>query len=158
KGYSYSRYDNPTIVAFEEAVAALEGAPAAVGYASGMAAIHAAIRHYAPHAGSVVFLSQDCYGGTFTLAANTLSQEGVNVQFVDVFDLPGLARRMASEKPAVLLLEVISNPLEHVADLQAIVELARSNGVPVLVDSTFTTPCLIRPLALGAAAVIHSAT
>jgi cystathionine beta-lyase/cystathionine gamma-synthase len=158
KGYSYSRYDNPTTVAFEQAVAALEGASAAVGFASGMAAIHAAIRQYAPSPGSVVFVSQDCYGGTFSLVANTLAQEGLDVQFVDVFDLPALARRMAREKPMALLVEVISNPLEHVADLHAILDLGRSSDVPVLVDSTFTTPCLIRPLELGAACVIHSAT
>jgi cystathionine gamma-synthase/methionine-gamma-lyase len=157
-GFSYARYASPTVVAFEEAVAALEEAPAAVAFASGMAAIHAAVRHYAPKADDVVFASQDCYGGTFTLLASTLAQEGVNVQFVDVFDLPGLGRRLAQDHPNALLLEVISNPLEQVADLEAILDLARQHDVPVLVDSTFTTPCLIRPISLGAACVIHSAT
>jgi cystathionine gamma-synthase/methionine-gamma-lyase len=157
-GYSYARYASPTVVAFEEAVATLEGAPAAVAYASGMAAIHAAIRHFAPTPGSVVFVSQDCYGGTFTLLGNTLSQEGVDVRFVDVFDLPGLARQLGQEKPKALLLEVVSNPLEAVADLHAILELGQQHGVPVLVDSTFTTPCLVQPLSMGAACVIHSAT
>src|SRR6476646_95316 len=66
-GYSYARYASPTVVAFEEAVAALEAAPAAVAFSSGMAAIHAVVRHYAPGAGDVIFASQDCYGGTFTL-------------------------------------------------------------------------------------------
>ena len=97
-GYSYARYASPTVVAFEEAVAALEGAPSAVAFASGMAAIHAAVRHFAPGPGSVVFASQDCYGGTFTLLNNTLTQEGLVVRFVDVFDLAGLARRMAEQK------------------------------------------------------------
>jgi cystathionine beta-lyase/cystathionine gamma-synthase len=157
-GYSYARYASPTVAAFEEAVAALEDAPAAVAFASGMAAIHAAVRACAPTAGSVVFVSQDCYGGTFSLLSNTLAQEGVTVQFVDIFDLPGLARRLADERPAGLLLEIVSNPLERVADLEAIVELAKRHGVPVLVDSTFTTPYLVRPLNLGAACVIHSAT
>src|ERR1700674_5001803 len=94
-GYSYARYASPTVVAFEDAVAALEAAPAAVAFASGMAAIHAAVRHYAPRPGSVFFASQDCYGGTFTLLANTLAQEGVSVRFVDVFDLADLARALA---------------------------------------------------------------
>src|SRR6266545_2335633 len=157
-GFSYARYASPTVVAFEEAVAALEAAPAAVAFASGMAAVHAAVRHYAPHPGDVLFASQDCYGGTFTLLASTLAQEGVAVEFVDVFDLPGLGRRMTQSKPKALLLEVVSNPLEQVADLDAIAELARRHGVPLLVDSTFSTPCLIRPLSHGAACVIHSAT
>ena len=157
-GFSYARYASPTVVAFEEAVAALEGAPAAVAFASGMAAVHAAVRHYAPHPGDVVFASQDCYGGTFTLLASTLKQEGVDVQFVDVFDLPGLGRQMTQAKPRALLLEVVSNPLEQVADLDSLAELGRRHGVPLLVDSTFSTPCLIRPLSHGAACVIHSAT
>src|SRR5438067_3804730 len=74
-GYSYARYASPTVVAFEEAVAALESAPAAVAFASGMAAIHAAIRHFAPGSGSTVFASSDCYGGTFTLLGSTLAGE-----------------------------------------------------------------------------------
>src|SRR5256714_58247 len=119
-GYSYARYASPTVVAFEEAVAALEGAPAAVAFASGMAAIHAAVRHFAPSPGGVVFVSQDCYGGTFTLLGNTLTQEGVDVRFVDVFDLPRLGKQLAQEQPRAVLLEVVSNPLEHVADLHAI--------------------------------------
>lgn len=139
-------------------MAALEGAPSAVAFASGMAAIHAAVRACAPTPGCVLFASQDCYGGTFTLLNNALTQEGVTVRFVDVFDLPGLARRMADERPTALLLEVVSNPLERVADLEAVLALGRTNGVPVLVDSTFTTPYLIKPLSLGATAVIHSAT
>jgi cystathionine gamma-synthase/methionine-gamma-lyase len=157
-GYSYARYASPTVVAFEEAVAALEEAPAAVAFASGMAAVHAAVRHYAPRPGDIVFASQDCYGGTFTLLASTLAQEGVAVQFVDVFDLPGLARSMQHDQPKALLLEVVSNPLEQVADLEAIIALGQRHGVPILVDSTFTTPCLVKPLTLGAACVIHSAT
>jgi cystathionine beta-lyase/cystathionine gamma-synthase len=157
-GFSYARYASPTVVAFEDAVAALEGAPSAVAFASGMAAVHAAVRAYAPTPGAVLFASQDCYGGTFTLLADTLSQEGVKVRFVDVFDLSGLARRLREERPAALLLEVVSNPLERVAELDAIVELCRAANVPVLVDSTFTTPYLIRPLSLGADCVIHSAT
>jgi cystathionine beta-lyase/cystathionine gamma-synthase len=158
QGYSYARYGSPTVSAFEEAVAALEGAPAAVAFASGMAAVHAAVRQCAPSPDSVLFASQDCYGGTFTLLTSNLAQEGVAVQLVDVFDLPALERRMAAERPAALLLEVVSNPLERVANLQAILDIGQRLGVPILVDSTFTTPYLIQPLALGAASVIHSAT
>jgi cystathionine gamma-synthase/methionine-gamma-lyase len=105
-----------------------------------------------------VFASQDCYGGTFTLLTSTLAKEGAQVHLVDVFDLPSLGRRMAEARPAALLLEVVSNPLERVADLDAIIALGKQHGVAVLVDSTFSTPYLIRPLARGAACVIHSAT
>ncbi len=157
-GYSYARYASPTVVAFEEAVAALEGAPAAVAFASGMAAIHAAVRHFAASSGAVVFASNDCYGGTFTLLNSTLRNEGLNVQFVDVFDVPRLESRLRAERPAALLVEVISNPLERVADIEAIASICRANACALIVDSTFTTPYLIRPLGLGAACVIHSAT
>ena len=157
-GYSYARYASPTVVAFEQAVAALEDAPAAVAFASGMAAVHAAVRLHAQQPGSVLLASQDCYGGTFTLLGSTLASEGVNVQFVDVFDIEGLARRVSEQKPQALLVEVVSNPLERVADLEAIAALCKQRNVALLVDSTFTTPYLIRPLAQGAACVIHSAT
>ena len=157
-GYSYARYASPTVVAFEQALAALEDAPAAVAFASGMAAVHAAVRLYAQRPGSVLLASQDCYGGTFTLLGSTLVSEGVNVQFVDIFDMEGLARRVNEQRPQALLVEVVSNPLERVADLEAIAALCKQRNVALLVDSTFTTPYLIRPLAQGAACVIHSAT
>jgi cystathionine beta-lyase/cystathionine gamma-synthase len=157
-GYSYARYASPTVVAFEEAVAALEGAPEAVAFGSGMAAIHAVARACAPTPDAKVFVSHDCYGGTYTLLADNLTREGVCVRFVDVFDLQALGRRLSEEKPAALLLEVVSNPLERVADLRAVLDLARQHGVAVLVDSTFTTPYLLRPLELGAACALHSAT
>lgn len=157
-GYSYARYASPTVVAFEEAVATLEGVGAAVAFSSGMAAVHAAVRACAPRAGDVLFVSQDCYGGTFTLMANTLTQEGVTVRFVDVQDHASLDQLMAEHQPKALLLELISNPLESVADLLGIVELGRQHDVPVLVDSTFTSPYLVQPLRHGAALVIHSAT
>jgi cystathionine gamma-synthase/methionine-gamma-lyase len=157
-GFSYARYASPTVVAFEEAVAALEEAPAAVAFASGMAAIHAAVRLFAPRAEAAVFASNDCYGGTFTLLGNTLNGEGLDVKFVNVFDLEQLEQRLKAEQPAALLVEVVSNPLERVADVQAIAELCKATGVALIVDSTFTTPYLLKPLALGAACVIHSAT
>src|SRR5205807_1168575 len=124
-GYSYARYASPTVVGFEGAVAALEGAPSSVAFASGMAAIHAAVRHFASEAGSVVFASRDCYGGTFTLLGNTLAHEGLGIRFVDVFDLADLERRFATERPRALLVEVVSNPLERVADIEAIAALCK---------------------------------
>ena len=157
-GYSYARYASPTVTSFEEAVAALEGAPAAVAFASGMAAIHGALRTFAPGTDESVFASRDCYGGTFTLLGSTLRNEGVGVEFVDVFNLPELERRISSERPKGLLVEVISNPLERVANIEAIAAMCKSHSVALIVDSTFTTPCLIKPLSLDAACVVHSAT
>ncbi|MBV9328998.1 MAG: aminotransferase class I/II-fold pyridoxal phosphate-dependent enzyme [Chloroflexi bacterium] len=157
-GYSYARYASPTVVAFEEAVAALEGAAASVAFASGMAAIHAAVRQFAPSAGGTVFVSNDCYGGTFTLLGSTLNREGLTVRFTDVYDVGALEARLRQERPSALLVEVVSNPLERVADLVAIARLCTTYGVALIVDSTFTTPYLIKPLSLGAACVVHSAT
>jgi cystathionine gamma-synthase/methionine-gamma-lyase len=157
-GYSYARYASPTVAAFEEAVAALEGAAASVAFASGMAAIHAAVRHFAAGPDQTVLVASDCYGGTFTLLGSRLAQEGLTVRFADVYDLPTLERALAEVRPAALLVEVISNPLERVADIQAIASLCTTRGVKLIVDSTFTTPLLLQPLRLGAACVIHSAT
>lgn len=157
-GYVYGRYASPTVAAFEAAVAALEGAPRAVAFASGMAAIHAVLMACAGRAGHTLFASQDCYGGTYTLLTSLVMEQGARVRFVDVFDLDGLARAMAAERPRALLLETISNPLERVADVAAIGRLAHEQGVALVVDSTFTTPYLVQPLRLGAAYVVHSAT
>jgi cystathionine beta-lyase/cystathionine gamma-synthase len=157
-GYTYGRYDNPTVAAFEQAIAALEDAPLAVAFASGMAAVHAAVMAGRPRSDGPVFVSQDCYGGTFVLMRDQLREAGVDVRFVDVLDLEALARRVAEERPSALLVEVISNPLERVADLEAIGALARRHRVHLIVDSTFTTPYLVRPLGLGASTVVHSVT
>lgn len=157
-GYSYARYASPTVVAFEEAVAALEGAPAAVAFGSGMAAVHAAAMASPARPGGPLFVSQDCYGGTFVLMNGPLRASGTEVRFVDVFDLTALERLVEAERPSALLLEVISNPLERVADLAALCAQARRYEVTVIVDSTFTTPYLVQPLAMGAGSVVHSAT
>jgi cystathionine gamma-synthase/methionine-gamma-lyase len=157
-GFSYGRYDNPTVVAFEQAIASLEDAPVAVAFASGMAAVHAALMEAAPRRDAPVLVSQDCYGGTFVLVRDQVRGAGVDVRLVDVLDLDQLDQRLAAERPSTLLLEVISNPLERVADLPRIAELARRYDVHLIVDSTFTTPRLVQPLGLGAATVVHSVT
>lgn len=157
-GYVYARYASPTVAAFEQAVAALEGAPGAVAFASGMAALHGVLMACAPRPGDVIFASQDCYGGTHALLANVTTVQGARVRFVDVFDLERLGAQLAAERPRALLLEVVSNPLVRVTDLRRICQAAREHGVSVVVDSTFTTPYLLQPLELGASYVVHSAT
>lgn len=157
-GYVYTRHGNPTVAALEEAVAALEDGDTALAFASGMAAIHAALLAFGARAGTAVVAAQDLYGATYLLLDRLLRTQGVTVQFVDVTDLEAVEEACATLRPTVVLVETISNPLLKVADLSALAEIAHRWGSALLVDNTFATPCLVRPLALGADAVIHSAT
>ncbi len=162
-GYVYARIAAPTQEAFEAAVAALEGAAGAVAFASGMAALHAALLAAgslgpAGHAPGYL-AATELYGATQTLITHLAEQAGVPVRRVNV-RAPEAVRAALAEMPpgSVLLFEVISNPLCRVADAPALVDLAHAAGARVVIDSTFTTPCLIRPLAFGADLVVHSAT
>ncbi len=157
-GYVYHRYGNPTVAAFEAAMADLEGGQAAMAYASGMAAIHGALLAAGVRAGAGVVAALDVYGATFALTGRLLAELGARVQLVDVTDLPGVERALTEIRPAALLVETISNPLLKVADLPALAEVAHQHGAQLLVDSTFATPWLCNPLALGADMAIHSAT
>ncbi len=154
----YTRYGNPTVAALEAAVAALEGAEAALAYGSGMAAIHAALLAAGARAGATVVAAHDLYGATYALLARLLVTQGVAVRFVDIADLDAVGAALAAAPPAALLVETVSNPLLKVADLPRLAELAHAAGAAFLVDNTFATPVLCRPLALGADFVIHSAT
>lgn len=156
-GYVYSRFANPTVAAFESAVAALEGADGAVAFASGMAAIHAAVLAVLSGADDLLVASRDCYGGTQGLIEGPLRTVGLRSRLIDLNDPSALDRALA-ERPRALLLETISNPLLRVADLPTLVARARAMGTRVIVDSTFSTPYLCRPLAFGADLVVHSAT
>jgi cystathionine beta-lyase/cystathionine gamma-synthase len=158
QGYVYSRYGNPTVAALEEAAAALEGGEAALAFASGMAAVHAALLAVGARAGAAVVAARDIYGATYALLDKLLRSQGVETCFVDVADLQAVEAACAEFRPAALLAETISNPLLKVADLPALAQVAHSHGAAFLVDNTFATPCLLRPLALGADVVIHSAT
>jgi cystathionine beta-lyase/cystathionine gamma-synthase len=158
QGYVYSRYGNPTVTALEETVAALEEGEAALAFASGMAAIHAALLAVGARAGSTVVAAQDIYGATYALLDKLLRSQGVETRFVDVTDLRAVEAACAALKPVALLVETVSNPLLKVADLPALADVAHQHGAAFLVDNTFATPCLVQPLALGADVVIHSAT
>jgi cystathionine beta-lyase/cystathionine gamma-synthase len=157
-GYVYTRYGNPTVTALEEAVASLEEGEQALAFASGMAAIHAALLATGVRAGAAVVAAQDLYGATYALLDQLLRSQGVTVRFVDVTDLNAVDAACAEVEPAALLVETVSNPLLKVADLSALADVAHRHGAALLVDNTFATPCLVRPLALGADVVIHSAT
>jgi cystathionine beta-lyase/cystathionine gamma-synthase len=158
EGYVYPRYGTPTNAALEQAVATLEGGEAALSFASGMAAIHAALLATGLEAGQAVVAAQDVYGATYALLANLFTSLGIRVRFVNISDLPSVERAIAEEKPQAVFCETISNPLLKVADVPAVAELAHAHGAEVIVDSTFATPYLVRPLALGADYVVHSST
>ncbi|MGH7777735.1 MAG: trans-sulfuration enzyme family protein [Candidatus Dormibacterales bacterium] len=154
-GHVYARNSSENAAMLEEALADLEGAEAGVAAGSGMAAILVAILGLAPRPSPIVAPS-DLYGGTSALLAQDLAPLGYEVRVVDFRDLEGAGRLL--EGAGLLLCETISNPLSRVSDLVALCRLAEERGVPALVDNTFATPILCRPLELGATAVVHSAT
>ncbi|MCX8066980.1 MAG: PLP-dependent aspartate aminotransferase family protein [Anaerolineae bacterium] len=158
EGYVYARHGSPTVAALEEAVAALEEGETAMAFASGMAAVHAALLAAGARAGTAVVAARDLYGATYLLLDRLLRSQGVNVRFVDVTDLAEVEAACAEVCPVVLLVETVSNPLLKVADLPALAEIAHRYGAAFLVDNTFATPYLVRPLSLGADFVIHSGT
>jgi cystathionine gamma-synthase/methionine-gamma-lyase len=154
-GYVYSRYSAPTQEAFESAVAELEAGADAAAFSSGMAALHAALLAAGAQPGATVVAAAELYGATTTLLDH-LAAGGVTVRRVDARD--PAAVETALPGVTVLLFEVVANPLCHVADAPALIALAKRYGARVIVDSTFTTPYLLQPLALGADFVMHSAT
>jgi cystathionine gamma-synthase/methionine-gamma-lyase len=157
-GYVYVRYNNPTVVAFEEAVASLEAAEAAQAYSSGMAAIHASLLGCGSKAGASVVAAMDVYGATFTMLKGLFKALGVNATFVNVSDPVEVESALKDTKPVCLYVETISNPLLKVADVPALAALAHRYGVSLLVDNTFASPYLFNPLSHGADYTIHSAT
>jgi cystathionine gamma-synthase/methionine-gamma-lyase len=157
-GYVYPRYGSPTVAAFEEAVASLEGGEAAFGFSSGMAAVHVALLASGVRAGTAVVAALDLYGATTTLIERLMAELGVKARFVDVTDLDAVEAALSETRPAAFLAEIISNPLLKVADVPALAELAHRHGAQCLIDNTFATPCLFTPIAHGADYVIHSAT
>jgi len=157
-GFVYTRHGNPTCAAFEAAVASLEGGEGAVSFASGMAAIHAALLAAGAQAGADVLAARDLYGATTALLSRFFTALGVRVHFGDFTDTHAVRRMLNAVRPRVLLLETVSNPLLRLADIARIAELAHSVDATVIVDNTFATPLLVRPLEMGADYVVHSAT
>jgi cystathionine beta-lyase/cystathionine gamma-synthase len=154
-GYVYTRWGNPTIDAFEAAVAGLEGAPHAEGFASGMAAITTLILALCG-SGDTIVAARQLYGGTHEFFSNVLPRYGIQADLYDVDDLAGIEN--ALEGARLLYCETIGNPRVKVANLDRLGAMARAAGVPLAVDSTFASPVLCRPIEHGASAVVHSAT
>src|ERR687893_1200454 len=161
QGYSYARYDNPTVVAFEEALASLE-APhlnaRAFAFASGMSAMHTALTAAELGPGATVLAAEQLYGSTATLLVQIFGSLGVEVRFVDAYDLGAVEKKVTTLKPRAVVIETISNPLLRVADTEGVAEITRAGGAALVVDNTFGTPCLQRPLEMGADLLVHSAT
>jgi O-acetylhomoserine (thiol)-lyase len=155
-GTIYSRMSNPTTAAFEERIASLEGGIGSVATSSGQAAEFLAITTLAG-AGDHVVAAAGLYGGTYTLLATTLARLGLETTFVDNSDVDAFAAAI-TDRTKLVYTEVIGNPSGAVADLEALADAAHAHGVPLVVDATFATPYLCRPIEFGADVVLHSAT
>ncbi|MBU0554055.1 cystathionine gamma-synthase [Myxococcota bacterium] len=155
KGYDYSRADNPTRTALEANLAALEGAAYGVCFASGCAAT-SAVAHWLGQ-GAHMIVSDDCYGGTYRVLSQLFAQADRAFSFVDLTDPDAIAKHARPETKAVWI-ETPTNPLLKIVDIKRIAAEAHARGLSVIVDNTFMSPYLQRPLALGADIVIHSAT
>lgn len=155
-GNIYGRLTNPTQSVFEERVAALEGGVAALAVASGAAAIAYAFQNIT-RAGEHIVAAETIYGGTYNLLANTLPTYGVTATFVDPSDVANFERAVRPETRAIFI-ETLGNPNSNVIDIEAVAAVAHRHGIPLIVDNTFGTPYLIRPIEHGADIVVHSAT
>ena len=155
-GNIYTRLMNPTSSVFEERIAALEGGAGALATASGSAAITYAVQNIAT-VGDHIVSSANLYGGTYNLFANTLKEQGLDVSFVDPSD-PENFEKAIKDNTKLLYAETLGNPNSDVIDIKAIADVAHRHGIPLIVDNTFATPFLLRPIEYGADIVVHSAT
>ncbi len=154
-GYEYSRTNNPTRQAYEQCLAALEGARHGIAFASGMAATNNCM--YLLQSGDEVLVSDDVYGGTFRFFTKVMSKFGVKAHFVNTSDLAEVEKNLTS-KTKLVWVESPTNPLLKLTDVRAVCKLAKAKGALVIVDNTFMSPAFQRPLELGADMVMHSAT
>ena len=155
-GNIYTRLMNPTNDIFEKRIAALENGVAALATASGSAAIDYAVRNIAKN-GDHVVSSVNLYGGTFNLFANTLPEAGITTDFVDPSD-PENFEKAIKPNTKLLYAETLGNPNSDVIDIEAVAKIAHKHGLPLIIDNTFATPFLMRPIEYGADVVVHSAT
>ena len=155
-GNIYSRLTNPTQAVLEERIAQLEGGVAALAVASGAAAVSYAVQNIA-HAGDHIVSAKNIYGGTYNLLRHTLGEYGIETSFVDANDAQALKDAIRDNTKAVFA-ETLGNPHGDVADVEGIAQIAHAHGIPLIVDNTFATPYLFRPLEHGADVVVESAT
>lgn len=155
-GNIYGRLTNPTQDIFEKRIAALEGGAAALAVASGAAAISYTIQNLA-HAGDHIVAAKTIYGGTYNLLAHTLPEYGITASFVDP-DEEGAFENAIQENTKAIFIESLGNPNSNVIDIEKVAQIAHTHKIPLVVDSTFATPFLLRPIEYGADIVVHSAT
>ena len=155
-GNIYGRLTNPTQDVFEQRVAALEGGVAALAVASGAAAISYTIQNLAQN-GDHIVSAKNIYGGTYNLLAHTLPQYGIETTFVDIFDYDAVAAAIQGNTKAFFI-ETLGNPNSDVVDIEAVAAIAHEHKIPLVVDNTFATPYLVRPIEYGADIVVNSAT
>lgn len=156
EGNIYSRIMNPTWDVFEKRIAALEGGIAALATASGAAAVTYAIQNIA-HVGDHIVAAKTLYGGTYNLFAHTFKDFGIDVTFVDP-DLQGSFAAAIQPNTMAIFIESLGNPNASLIDIEEVANIAHQNGIPLIIDSTFATPYLLRPIEYGADIVVHSAT
>ena len=155
-GNIYGRLTNPTEDVFEKRIAALEGGVAALAVASGAAAITYTFENLAQN-GDHIVAAKNIYGGTYNLLAHTLPQYGIATTFVDQFDVEEVKAAIKENTKAVFI-ETLGNPNSDVVDIEKLAEIAHENKIPLVIDNTFATPYLVRPIEYGADIVVHSAT
>ena len=155
-GNIYGRLTNPTQDVFEQRVAALEGGVAALAVASGAAAISYTIQNLAQK-GDHIVSAKNIYGGSYNLLAHTLPQYGIDTTFVDIFDYDAVTAAIQDNTKAIFI-ETLGNPNSDVVDIEAVAAIAHAHKIPLVVDNTFATPYLVRPIEYGADIVVHSAT
>ena len=155
-GNIYGRLTNPTEDVFEKRIAALEGGVAALAVASGAAAITYTIENLAQN-GDHIVSAKNIYGGSYNLLEHTLPQYGITTTFVDIFDKKAVEDAIQDNTKAVYI-ETLGNPNSDVVDIEAIAKIAHAHQIPLVVDNTFATPYLVRPIEYGADIVVHSAT
>lgn len=155
-GNIYGRLTNPTQDVFEQRIAALEGGVAALAVASGAAAISYTIQNLAQN-GDHIVAAKNIYGGTYNLLAHTLPDYGITTTFVDPTDFD-VIRSAIQENTKAVYIETLGNPNSDVADIEEIAKIAHENRIPLVIDNTFATPYLVRPIEYGADIVVHSAT
>ena len=158
EGPSYTRYGNPTIDALEQLLRELESGTFCAACASGMAALHLALLAALLDRPRHVLCADAIYGSTASMLMGILGPIGVETTFVNICDLAAVQAAVDETRPGVILMETVSNPLLRVGELDKLADIAKACGAVLIVDATFTTPLLMRPLELGAGIVVHSAT
>lgn len=155
-GNIYGRLTNPTVDVFEQRIAALEGGVAALAVASGAAAITYTFQNLA-HSGDHIISANNIYGGTYNLLEHTLPEYGITTTFVDIFDEEQV-KGAIKENTKAIFIETLGNPHSEVVDIEALANIAHDHKIPLVIDNTFATPYLVRPIEYGADIVVHSAT